>query len=62
MSTQPSATSGTAAQILADHGDHAGDYTYRAARDAMGDHEQQRRWFSIIDKMQALNGTDDPLQ
>jgi hypothetical protein len=51
-----------AAQIRDDYGDEAEEYVFRVTRDAKGDHEQQRRWFSIIDKMQALNGTDGLLQ
>ena len=40
-----------AAKILADHGEDAGDYVYRAIQASGDDHEALRRWRSIIGKI-----------
>jgi hypothetical protein len=47
-----------AGHILDDLGERAGDFVFRAARAPSNDHEAMRRWFSIMDKMQELNGPD----
>jgi hypothetical protein len=47
-----------AGHILDDMGERAGDFVFRAARDPSNNNEAMRRWFSIMAKMQELNGRD----
>jgi hypothetical protein len=51
-----------AGHILADYGALAGDFVRQAVRTGSHDPETIRRWFSIMDKMQELNGPAGPLQ